>query len=126
MDIIEAFINGEVHKVEGKVLTDELDWKEHPKFKNVFLKDYVAGKDTEYTLSCHIVRIVSGYSIGNHIHEKEVEIHQVVKGEGVCIFGDKEIAYKPGVVAIVPKGLPHSINAKTDLYILANFAPALR
>jgi unsaturated pyranuronate lyase len=56
---------------------------------------------------------VRGSFIHEHYHPQE-EIYEVIEGElEVTIEGVAQIA-RPGVVAIVPGGVPHSIKALTD------------
>jgi quercetin dioxygenase-like cupin family protein len=56
---------------------------------------------------------VRGASIHQHYHEQE-EVYEVIEGElEVTIDGQAQIA-RPGVVAIVPGGVRHSIKALSD------------
>jgi len=56
---------------------------------------------------------VRGASIHEHFHDQE-EVYEVTAGElEVTIDGVAQIA-RPGVVAIVPGGVRHSIKALTD------------
>lgn len=112
--------NGKTSDVSG------LSWNEHASFKGVSLKHLVTGKDTEGKLSCHIVRILAGHEIGDHIHVGMYELHEVIDGEGTGILNGKEVRYVPGVVVVIPEGRNHRLTAGSeDLYILAKFVPAL-
>jgi quercetin dioxygenase-like cupin family protein len=56
---------------------------------------------------------VRGASIHEHYHDQE-EVYEVIEGElEVTIDGQAQIA-RPGVVAIVPGGVRHSIKALTN------------
>lgn len=56
---------------------------------------------------------VRGASIHEHFHPQE-EVYEVIEGElEVTIDGVAQIA-RPGLVAIVPGGVRHSIKALTD------------
>ena len=56
---------------------------------------------------------VRGASIHEHFHPQE-EVYEVIEGElEITIDGVKQIA-RPGVVAIVPSGAPHSVQALSD------------
>lgn len=56
---------------------------------------------------------VGGASIHEHFHPQE-EVYEVIEGElEITIDGVKQIA-RPGVVAIVPSGAPHSVQALSD------------
>src|ERR1700682_5821677 len=55
----------------------------------------------------------SGASIHEHFHPQE-EVNEVIEGElEMTIDGVTQIA-RPGVVAIVPSNIPHSVKALTD------------
>jgi quercetin dioxygenase-like cupin family protein len=56
---------------------------------------------------------VRGASIHEHFHPQE-EVYEVIEGElEVTIDGVAQVA-RPGLVAIVPSGVRHSIKALTD------------
>ena len=56
---------------------------------------------------------VRGSSIHEHFHPQE-EVYEVVEGElEITINGVTEVA-RPGMVAIVPSDVPHSVKALTD------------
>jgi quercetin dioxygenase-like cupin family protein len=106
--------------------TDSLPWVPHPKFSGVFLRHLVTGRDTGGRMSLHHVRIYPGSSIGDHMHAGQVEIHDVLSGEGTCTFSGKEIPYVPGVLGIIPADTPHRIDAgEKGMLLLATFSPPL-
>ncbi len=110
-----------------------LPWNPHPRFAGVALKHLVTGAATGGALSAHLVRIEAGAELSSHVHEGSLELHEVVRGSGVCTLGGREAVYRPGVCGLIPAGVAHSVRAaaKHDgqhgeaLYILAKFAPAL-
>jgi quercetin dioxygenase-like cupin family protein len=54
-----------------------------------------------------------GATIHEHFHPPE-EVYEVIEGElEITIGGSAQIA-RPGLVAIVPSNMPHSIKALTD------------
>lgn len=54
-----------------------------------------------------------GSSIHEHFHSQE-EVYEVIEGElEVTIDGVAQVA-RPGLVAIVPANVPHSVKALTD------------
>jgi len=54
-----------------------------------------------------------GASIHQHFHPQE-EVYEVIEGElELTIDGVAQIA-RPGTVAVVPPGVPHSVKALTD------------
>lgn len=103
-----------------------LPWNPHPKFAGVALRHLVTGADTGGRLSLHHVRIDPGFSIGDHAHAGMVEIHDVLSGEGICMFEREEIRYLPGTMGIMPADKVHSITAgDTGMLLLATFSPPL-
>lgn len=104
----------------------ELNWNKHPQYVGVYLKHLILGRDTDGTLSCHIVKIDANCTIDNHIHEGKIEIHEVIDGSGSCFLANKIIAYSVGSVALMPADTIHKVAAGNDgLYFLAQFSPAL-
>lgn len=64
-----------------------------------------------------------GSSIHEHFHEEE-EVYEVVEGElEVTIDGVTQIA-RPGLVAIVPSNVRHSVKALTDGRLIVVDYPA--
>ncbi|MBQ2582208.1 MAG: cupin, partial [Ruminococcus sp.] len=98
----------------------------HPTFEGVELKHLLTAADTNGQFSYHLVRIAPNKSIGEHVHETQLETHEVIAGSGVCINEGLEIPYESGVMTVLKMGTPHSVNAGADgLYIFAKFIPAL-
>lgn len=103
-----------------------MPWNPHPKFEGVFIRHLVAGADTGGRISLHHVRIYPGCSIGDHAHPGQVEIHDVLDGEGTCLLEGKEIRYVPGVMGIMSSDRVHRIDAgDRGLLLLATFSPPL-
>ncbi len=126
-DLFEQF-NGKGKLVlPDKVVNfDEIAWSAHATFEGVELKHIVTGKDTNGAFSYHLVRIAPNKVIGNHIHKMQLETHEVIAGNGVCVNDGKELVYEPGVISILPKEVPHEVTAGADgLYLFAKFIPAL-
>ncbi|HEX3001748.1 MAG TPA: cupin domain-containing protein [Methanoregula sp.] len=105
---------------------ESMPWNPHPKFGGVSLRHLVIGKDTGGRISLHQVRIHPGCSIGDHAHPGQVEIHDVLDGEGVCRLEGIEIRYAPGVMGIMPADKVHRIDAgEHGMLLLATFCPPL-
>ncbi|KNZ40709.1 cupin domain-containing protein [Acetobacterium bakii] len=103
-----------------------LPWMPHPAFEGVELKHIVTAQDTNGLFSYHLVRIAPNKSILNHIHEKQLETHEVIGGSGTCINSGTNIPYEPGTLSIMPAGIEHEVTAGADgLYLFAKFFPAL-
>ncbi len=101
-------------------------WVAHPAFAGVELKQLIGAAQTGGQVSFHLVRIAPGCQIGSHTHPGQLETHEVIAGGGVCLNNGAEIAYAPGVISLMPAGVPHQVSAGADgLYLLAKFMPAL-
>lgn len=125
-NLFETFNNGSL-KLASKTLNfADIAWSKHPSFEGVELKHIVTAKDTDGQFSYHLVRIAPNKSIKNHIHETQLETHEVIAGSGVCINEGTTIPYEIGTISIMPAGIPHEVNAGDDgLYLFAKFIPAL-
>lgn len=107
-------------------LTASQPWNPHPKFAGVSLKHLVTGTDTGGRLSLHHVRIDPGCAIGDHTHAGQVEIHDVIAGNGTCTLEGGVIPYHPGIMGIMPADKVHRIEAGDGgLLLLATFSPPL-
>lgn len=125
-EVFEAFINGRLAVPGRAIKFEHIEWSKHPIFDGVELKHIITGKDTEGQFSYHLVRIAPGKAIKNHIHETQLETHEVIAGTGVCINDGAEIKYEVGVISIMPAKVPHEVMAGNDgLYLFAKFIPAL-
>ena len=125
-EVFEAFNIGNL-SIPGKTINfDQIEWSKHPTFEGVELKHIITGKETEGRFSYHLVRIAPGKAIKNHIHETQLETHEVIAGAGVCINDGDELKYEVGVISIIPEKIPHEVQAGDDgLYLFARFMPAL-
>ena len=109
----------------GKAVSD-ISWNPHPSFKGVSLKLILDGKSLSDRMSCHFVRIDPDCEIGMHEHGSQLEIHEVISGNGTCIINEKETAYSPGTIAVIPEKTPHCVKAgKKGLVMFAKFSPPL-
>lgn len=105
---------------------EDLPWTKHPSFEGVELKAIVSGKETGGKFSYHLVRIAPHRMIGEHVHQTQLETHEVIAGSGLCVNGGEELVYEPGVVTILPRNVPHAVTAGDGgLYLFAKFIPAL-
>lgn len=125
-DLFETFDKGSLRLPESTAAFADIPWAKHPSFAGVELKHIVSAKDTAGQFSYHLVRIAPGKSIQNHIHETQLETHEVIAGSGVCINDGAAIPYEPGVISVMPACIPHEVNAGDDgLFLFAKFMPAL-
>ena len=111
---------------DATITFDAIPWSKHPTSPGVELKHIITSERTDGEFSYHLVRIAPNKKIGNHIHEKQLETHEVISGTGVCVNDGVELPYKAGVISIFPIGVPHAVIAGDDgLYLFAKFMPAL-
>ena len=126
MDTFELFNNGKLVLPEKEVSFAEIEWSKHPTFKGVELKHIITAKDTDGKFSYHLVRIAPDCSIGNHIHETQLETHEVIKGSGRCVNAGSAFPCEVGTISIMQAGVPHEVHAGSEgLYLFAKFMPAL-
>lgn len=125
-EVFEKFNEGNLRLPNKAISFSEIAWSKHPVFEGVELKHIIKGQDTDGRFSYHLVRIAPNKSIKNHIHENQLETHEVIAGKGECINDGVKISYEPGVISIMPAKVPHEVNAGLDgLYMFAKFFPAL-
>lgn len=126
-DLFEQFNEKGKLLLPGKAVSfSDIPWTPHAKFEGVELKHIITSKDTDGQFSYHLIRIAPNHSIGSHTHPKQVETHEVIAGKGVCVNNGTELTYEPGVISIMPVGLPHEVNAGPDgMYLFAKFIPPL-
>ena len=111
---------------DATITFDAIPWSKHPAFEGVELKAIITSERTDGRFSYHLVRIAPNKKIGNHIHEKQLETHEVISGTGVCINDGVGLTYETGVISIFPVGVPHEVVAGDDgLCLFAKFMPAL-
>lgn len=123
----ECLANGAVETLHARVDAEAIPWSPHPVFAGVWLKHLVCGAETGGRASCHLVRVEPGCSLASHVHEQQLELHEVVVGSGQALVQGKAMAYAPGVVAVIPQGVRHEVLASADgLWLRATFAPALK
>lgn len=124
--VFEAFNEGRFQVPGEKVMFKDIPWSKHPTFEGVALKHIVTSKVTGGAYSYHLVRIAPGKSILDHIHDPQLETHEVIAGRGTCINDGCEIEYFPGVISIMPAKVHHEVHAGDEgLYLFAKFMPAL-
>ncbi|MDR1732313.1 MAG: cupin domain-containing protein [Synergistaceae bacterium] len=124
--VFERFKNGRLYTTEGIREFAAVEWSQHPKFEGVELRHIVPGAQTKDQFSYHLVRIAPGKKIGLHTHETQLETHEVIDGDGVCLCGGREMTYESGVIAILPKNEEHEVKAGPNgLLLFAKFFPPL-
>ena len=118
--------NGTVHYADRSENISDAAWVEHPQFKGVYLKLMVKGADTSGLFSSHLVKIDPDRCLETHCHENQLELHEVLEGEGSCQLIDERFDYHLGKMAVIQKGENHRVRAgKKGLTLLAKFFPAM-
>ena len=125
--LFEQFNNkGKLLLPGSEISFAEIPWSKHPVFEGVELKHIITSEQTGGQFSFHLVRIAPNKKIGNHVHQTQLETHEVISGNGICINDGGELKYEPGVISILPMDVPHEVIAGSNgLYIFAKFMPAL-
>ncbi len=126
MKTFDLFSNGALKLPHSQKKFSSVEWSKHPTFEGVQLKHLLTAKETCGKFSYHLVKIAPNKSIKNHIHELQLETHEVIYGSGECINNNVSLTYEPGIISIFPAKTPHEINAgNSGLQLLAKFFPAL-
>ncbi len=124
--VFEAFDTGRLDIPGKKAAFKDIPWSKHPTFEGVELKHILTSKETGGAYSFHLVRIAPDKAILDHIHDPQLETHEVIAGSGVCINDGHEIKYEPGVISIMSSKAHHEVRAGEEgLYLFAKFMPAL-
>lgn len=125
-DVFERFGAGRLAMAGGDRDFAALPWNKHPVFAGVALKHLVTSAESDGLFSYHLVKIDPGCAIGDHVHDPQLETHEVVAGNGECVNGGVAAAYRPGTIAIMPPRVRHEVRAGEDgLLLFAKFMPPL-
>jgi len=65
-----------------------------------------------------VIRFEAGHGVQNHVHPGD-HILFVLAGEGVVVYDGHPNKLKPGLAYFVPGSVPHAIDAKTNLVLIA-------
>lgn len=111
---------------ETQISFGDIPWSKHADFQGVELKHIVTSAQTGGQFSYHLVRIAPNCAIGRHTHQEQLETHEAIAGSGRCAIGGAALDYRPGTIAILPKGVAHEVSAGPEgLCLFAKFIPAL-
>jgi quercetin dioxygenase-like cupin family protein len=124
--ISTQIFHGTVHFIDHHEKISDLEWTKHPQFKGVHLKNMIKGVDTSGLFSSHLVKIDPDCCLDTHCHENQLELHEVIEGDGICRLVENTFNYHLGKMAVIPKGENHLVQAgRNGLTLLAKFFPAL-
>ena len=59
----------------------------------------------------HVVEVSMGTT---HYHEEYDEVYYVLEGRGTLNIGGEIYSLRPGAVAVIPRGVPHSLEAPSQ------------
>ena len=104
---------------DATVAFDTIPWSKYHTFEGVELKHIITSEKTDGQFSFHLVRIDPNKKIGNHIHEKQLETHEVISGAGVCVNNGAELLYEAGIISIFPIGVPHEVRSTNIFFCLS-------
>lgn len=68
----------------------------------------VKSGDTNNVFSVIEIITPPGQGVSSHVHEKEDELVYLLQGEIEVTLGDQTMKAVPGVMALLPRGIPHS------------------
>jgi quercetin dioxygenase-like cupin family protein len=126
MNIGNYFENGQIGTISEVMKSEDKNFNPHPKFKGVYLKNLVTGDMTNNKISCVLVKVEPFCTLDTHVHENNLEIHEVISGDATCYIGENKINYNVGTVGVIPVNVSHKVEAGANgIYILAKFTPAL-
>ncbi len=118
--------NGTIHFPNHETNISSVEWVKHPQFKGVHLKHMIKGSDTNGLFSSHLVKVDPGCALETHCHDEQMELHEVLEGQGILCLAEETVDYHTGKFAVTPKGIGHRVEAgKNGLVLLAKFFPAL-
>ncbi|NLW47694.1 MAG: hypothetical protein GXY86_10220 [Firmicutes bacterium] len=78
MKIITEFVNGKISTANENLASRETPFTAHPKFAGISLKHLVTGRLTNGQISCHLVKIEPHCTLETHVHEGNLEIHEII------------------------------------------------
>lgn len=61
-----------------------------------------------------LLTLGGGKSMENHVHENNMEMFFPIEGAAVLVIDGTEYSMEPGMVACVPKGVPHYFRNDAD------------
>ena len=94
--IFALFDHGTLAEQGCNTNIEALPWNRHKDFEGVYLKNIVTPEKTGGRFTCHLVRIEPGKKIGLHTHPTNIELHEVIEGQGYCLTEQGKIDYTPG------------------------------
>ena len=104
-----------------------VDWQAHPLFPQIDIKDLQPGTaHPAGAFSLMRVRVAAGGRIDPHTHPVETETACVLRGSARLLCGGATTQLRPGGGVSIPPGLEHSLEAESEVELLAIHTPPLR
>lgn len=121
-DLFQQFSDGVLAGAGQTINLGLYAWNKHKDFAGVYVKNLVTADQTNGLFTCHLVHIEPDHKIGLHTHPGSTELHEVVKGSGICLMNQGEIHYVSGVMAVIARDEPHELRAGEEgLFLFAKF-----
>ncbi|MDR0747177.1 MAG: cupin domain-containing protein [Helicobacteraceae bacterium] len=115
------YINGASLVESGEGL-----YRPHPTFNGVYMKSLIAYDKSAKRINAMLVKIEPRCKIGDHLHDQEFELHEVIYGQAEATINGVSAAYKTGVISLIAPNVKHSVKAdETGVVLLAIFTPYL-
>ncbi len=125
MSITENIANGQIHYIDQTSEISGIKWEKHPSFKGVYMKKMITGAETGGLFSALLIKLDPESCLELHCHEEQMELHEVMAGDGTFQLLDKTYDYHLGKFALIPKKKNHMVRAgKSGLTLFAIFFPA--
>ena len=85
----------------------------------------VNSKDTNGAFSVMELVTPPGSGVDLHVHELEDEFVSLLEGEIEVTLGDQKMKAVPGVMALLPRGIPHAFTniGETDSRVIVTILP---
>jgi quercetin dioxygenase-like cupin family protein len=95
---------------DGTARTGDMIW-----MNNTWMRYVATAADTGGRLAVLEQRLTPGGEPPRHVHANEDEAFYVLDGELAATLGeDTTVTAGPGDLAFLPRGVPHSLHARTD------------
>jgi quercetin dioxygenase-like cupin family protein len=107
--------------------SDAIEWQAHPLFPPIDIKDLQPGAaHPAGAFSLMRVRVAAGGRIDPHTHPVETETAYVLRGSARLLCQGAATELRTGGGVSIPPGLEHSLEADSEVELLAIHTPPLR
>ncbi len=107
--------------------SDAVEWQAHPLFPPIDIKDLQPGAaHPAGSFSLMRVKVAAGGRIDPHTHPVETETAYVLRGSARLLCQGAATELRAGGGVSIPPGLEHSLEARSEVELLAIHTPPLR